>query len=604
MPWWTFGLGRPPRLPGDAMTAAYQRAHEPRALTAAASEVQVPRSDLLRTTETWQQEVWRYYDTLGEFNYAVSWLSAMLSRVRLYAAELVPGQDEPVRLEDGLAVDVMNKLAGGVSGQTALMASLAVQLAVPGEGYLIGESRGGAEQWTVRSVDEVQARHKMWQVKDEDAPNADVWRDVVDGHVVRVWRPHKRWFHLADSSARSARTTMRELELVNRHIIAQYLSRLASAGIWFLPNEVDFPVREEFADMPNPIMSEVVELARLAIAEPGTASAVIPLLMQMPGEWIKDMANSHVDFTLKIDEKIIEKRESAIKRLATQVNIPAEVLLGMGDVNHWGAWQIEEGALKTTIAPDAELIAQAFTTRYLQPRMVASGEAKEDVGRFVVWYDMSELTMRPDRSDDAVLLYDRLELNGEALRRETGFDEADKPTDEDLKEQALKVIIKTLPSGAASALSQLIGQDVAPVVPVSAQAPDVAEAAQSSLPASTGDANQETGPPNGNEAPPAPDGTPPAATAGRTERLVRQAQAPHAIRFGVAGWELLHPVACDQHTYSCPFTQSALALRSMAYPGTAGLYECALDAFGRFRVGDRAPNRDVSDYRITRSVTL
>lgn len=597
MPWWTFGLGRPPRLPGDAMTAAYQRAHEPRALTAAASEVQVPRSDLLRTTETWQQEVWRYYDTLGEFNYAVSWLSAMLSRVRLYAAELVPGQDEPVRLQDGLAVDVMNKLAGGVAGQTALMASLAVQLAVPGEGYLIGESRGGAEQWTVRSVDEVQARHKMWQVKDEDAPNADVWRDVVDGHVVRVWRPHKRWFHLADSSARSARTTMRELELVNRHIIAQYLSRLASAGVWFLPNEVDFPVREEFADMPNPIMAEIVELAKLAIAEPGTASAVIPLLMQMPGEWIKDVAGAHMDFTLKIDEKIIEKRESAIKRLATQVNIPAEVLLGMGDVNHWGAWQIEEGALKTTIAPDAELIAQAFTTRYLQPRMVASGEAKEDVGRFVVWYDMSELTMRPDRSADAIQLYDRLELNGDALRRETGFDEADKPTDKDLLDQALKLITRTIPVAALTALKELTGHDLGSA-PVTGSPEPAAVPPQDAAPVG------QPVPPNGNEAPPVPDGTPPAAAAGRTERLVRQAQAPHAIRFGVAGWELLHPAACDQHTYSCPFTQSALALRSMAYPGTAGLYECTLDAFGRFRVGDRAPNRDVSDYRITRSVTL
>lgn len=594
MPWWTFGLGRPARVPGAALTAAYARANAPQALTAASSEVRAPQSNLLRSTDAWQAEAWTYYDTLGEFNYAVSWLSAMLSRVRLYAAELVPGQDEPVRLTDGPAVDVMNRLAGGVSGQTALMASLAVQLAVPGEGYLIGETLRGAEQWTVRSVDEVQARNKQWRVRDELSPNSDQWRDVVNGHVVRIWRPHKRWFHLADSSARSARSTMRELELVNRHILAQYLSRLASAGIWFLPNEVDFPVREEFADMPNPIMSEVVELARLAIAEPGTASAVIPLLMQMPGEWIKDMANSHVDFTLKIDEKIIEKRDSAIKRLATQVNIPAEVLLGMGDVNHWGAWQIEEGALKTTIAPDAELIAQALTSSYLQPRLSASGE--NDVSRFVVWYDMSELTMRPDRSDDAVLLYDRQELNGEALRRETGFDEADKPTGADLLDQSLKLIMRVLPDAALTALKELTGQDLgSPAVrsPASAAAPPAEPAA--APPA-------ETGPPNGGTPPAVPDGT--GAARARAERLVRQAQAVHAVRFSLTGWELLHPSACDQHTYSCPFTQEALTLKDAVRPGTPGLYECSLDAFGRFRIGDRAPHKDVSGYRVTRSVTL
>jgi hypothetical protein len=594
MPWWTFGLGRTPQLPRAEITAAYQRAHAPQALTSAAVEVDAPRSDLLRTTETWQQEVWRYYDTLGEFNYAVSWLSAMLSRVRLYAAELVPGQDEPVRLDDNHpAVDVMNKLAGGVAGQTALMASLAVQLAVPGEGYLVGETRQGAERWSVRSVDEVQARHKQWQVKDENAPNSDQWRDVVGGHVFRVWRPHKRWYHLADSSSRSARATMRELELVNRHILAQYLSRLASAGIWFLPNEVDFPVREEFADMPNPIMAEIVELARLAIAEPGTASAVIPLLMQMPGEWIKTVADSHLDFTLKIDEKIIEKRDSAIKRLATQVNIPAEVLLGMGDVNHWGAWQIEEGALKTTIAPDAELIANAVTTAYLQPRLAAGGE--QDTGRFVVWYDMSELTMRPDRSDDAVLLYDRQELSGDALRRETGFDEADKPTGADLLDQALKLVLRTLPDAALTALRELTGATLETPSVAASPAPEPApEAAPVPVPV--------TGPPNGNEAAPVPDVG--LAAQARAERLIRQARAVHAVRFGMAGWELLHPAACDQHTYSCPFTQGALSLKSMAYPGTPGLYECTLDAFGRFRVGDRAPHKDVSGHRITRSVTL
>lgn len=590
MPWWTFGLGRRHRVPVEALSAAYLRAMAPKALTAAASEVGTPQSNLLVTTQTWQEEVWRYYDTLGEFNYAVSWLSAMLSRVRLYAAELVPGQDEPVRVEDGLAAEIMNKLSGGVSGQTQMMASLAVQLAAPGEGYLVGETLSGAEVWSVRSIDEVQARHGQYEVKNETAVNGDVWRPVVNGHVIRVWRPHKRWFHQADSSARSARSTMRELELVNRHILAQYLSRLASAGVVLFPDEVTFPVREEFADANDPFMEEWIEMARAAIAEPGTASAVVPLPIKMPGEWIDKV--KYLDFTLKIDEKIIEKRDSAIKRLATQVNIPAEVLLGMGDVNHWGAWQIEEGALKTTIAPDAELISRALTTGYLQPRLAASGEDAGDVSRFVVWYDMSELTMRPDRSDDAIQLYDRLELSGEALRRETGFDDADKPSDDDLRDQALKVIIKTLPSGAASALSQLIGEDVAPVIPVSAQAPEVAEASQENLPAAP-----ENGAPNGGEAPSEPDD---GAVTARARRMTQQAQAPHAVRFTMGRrWELLHPSVCEKHAYSCPYTQAALSLKAVAHPGRSGLYECTLDPFGRFLVGDTAPQRDVTRFLVT-----
>lgn len=591
MPWWTFGMGRRHAMPVGALSAAYEKA-----LTAAAAQVAAPQSTLLRNTESWQEEVWRYYDTLGEYNYAITWVSAMMSRVRLYAAEIVPGQDEPVRLESGPAVDAMSSLSGGVSGQTQLMASLAVQLAVPGEGYLVGETRDGAESWTVRSTDEVQARHGRFEVKNELAVNGDTWRSVVDGHVLRVWRPHKRWYHLADSSSRSARTTMRELELVNRHILAQYLSRLASAGVFILPDEVMFPVREEFAEANDPFMAEWVELARAAIAEPGTASAVVPLPMRVPGEWVDKIR--HLDFTLKIDEKIIEKRDSAIKRLASQVNIPAEVLLGMGDVNHWGAWQIEEGALKTTIAPDAELIAQALTTGYLQPRLRASGES--DPSRFVLWYDMSELAMRPDKSDDAVLLYDRMELSGEALRRESGFDEADKPAEDELRDQALKILLRMVPAAALTALSELTGLDLSGMV----QEPGTSPSTESSPPP---DQAPENGPPSGGEAPAVPDEGVTARSQAdgaeeRARRLISQAKTPHAVRFGLAGrWELLHPVVCDHHAYSCPFMQAALSLKASAHPGTPGLYECSLDTFGRFRVGNRTPHRDVRDYQVTRS---
>src|SRR3546814_4916094 len=67
------------------------------------------------------------------------------------------------------------------------------------------------------------------------------------------------------------------------------------------------------------------------------------------------------------------------------------------------------------MAPDAELIAGALTTGYLQPRLRASGV--EDWANWVVWYDLSELTLRPDRSENALQLYDRLEIDGDALRR-------------------------------------------------------------------------------------------------------------------------------------------------------------------------------------------
>jgi len=586
MAWWHAFTRRGP------VPTAEPQASEPQAITAAAAPVKEPRTELIRHTDTWQEEAWGYYDDLGEFRYGVEWVSAMLSRIRLYAAKLEPGADEPVRADAGTAVDLMTVLGGGVAAQAQLMSGMGTQLAVPGEGYLVGETINGVERWAVRSIDEVRAARGHFEVVDETTSNNGIkWRSLgPDSLVTRVWRPHKRWHHRADSPARAARGKMRELELINRYIISQFLSRLASAGVVMFPDEITFPVREEFADAPDPFMAEWIEIAAEAIRTPGTAAAVVPIPIKVPAEYVDKI--KHVDFTLQLDEKILDKRESAIKGLATMLNMPAEVLLGMGDVNHWGAWQLEEGALKTHIAPEAELICQAITQGYLQPRLRASGV--QDWANWVAWYDMSELTLRPDRSDDAVALYDRLEINGAALRRETGFDESDKPTDVELKEQGLKVIIKTLPSGGPSALSLLTGQrvEIRPVAPETA-APEQPP-------------GDDTEPPPENERqPPDPDEAREATAAqarqamteARQERMARQAQALHAVRFATGRPpELLHPAGCSQHAYSCPFTHAALKLHSLPRPGTSGVYEARLDAFGRFTIGKHSPLMDTSGF--------
>ena len=587
MAWWHAFTRRGP------LPTAAPHASEPQAITAAAAPVKEPRTELIRRTDTWQEEAWGYYDDLGEFRYGVEWVSAMLSRVRLYAAKLEPGADEPVRADAGTAVDLMTTLGGGVAAQAQLMSGMGTQLAVPGEGYLVGETVNGVERWAVRSIDEVRAARGHFEVVDETTSNNGIqWRSLGrDSLVTRVWRPHKRWHHRADSPARAARGKMRELELINRYIISQFLSRLASAGVVMFPDEITFPVREEFADAPDPFMAEWIEIAAEAIRTPGTAAAVVPIPIKVPAECVDKI--KHIDFTLQLDEKILDKRESAIKGLATMLNMPAEVLLGMGDVNHWGAWQLEEGALKTHIAPEAELICQAITTGYLQPRLKASGV--QDWANWVVWYDMSELTLRPDRSDDAFQAYDRMEINGAALRRETGFDESDKPTSEELQEQALKIIIKTLPSAAPSALPLLTGQQV-----------DITSAVRdnaASPPPAPVDAEP---PPQGQRNPPDPDHAQQAATAAqlrqaaadaRQERMGRQAQALHAVRFATGRPpELLHPAMCAEHAYSCPFTHAGLKLHSLPRPGTSGVYEARLDAFGRFTIGKLSPLMDTSGF--------
>src|SRR5947207_7363740 len=118
----------PPRTP-----------QSPDALTAAAALVAQQQSpsanNVVFRHDSWQDEAWGFYDSLGEFNYGVTWLSSAMSRLRLMAAAVTPGGDEPEPITDGPAADIVQELGGGVSGHSAILKNIAVQLAVPGAGW-------------------------------------------------------------------------------------------------------------------------------------------------------------------------------------------------------------------------------------------------------------------------------------------------------------------------------------------------------------------------------------------------------------------------------------------------------------------------------------
>lgn len=614
MAWWDFGAGKRAALrDASALTAAASRveqmaaalADRDAALTAAAAPPRAPQAQFMRKPEKWQLEAWGYYDSLGEYEYGVRWLSHMLSRVRLRAAQIQPDSDEPTLLEKGPAVDAVNRL-GAIGQQSELMRRATTLLSVPGEGYLVGETTGATEKWMMRSVEEIRAANGGYEVQDELNPQLGLhWRQLPQNSlVVRVWRPHDRFYHLATSPSRAALATMRELELVNRKILSQYLSRLASAGLLVLPEEITFPVREEFAEADDPFMEEFLEIAKSAIQNPGQASAVVPIPIRVPGEYVDKV--KFVDFTVKQDDKIIEKRDQVVKRLASQLDLPSDVLQGLSDMNHWNAYAMEESGLKVHIAPIAEIICAALTDGFLKPALEAAGEDASDI---VVWYDMSELTLRPDRTQAAFDAYDRLEINGDALRRETGFDPNDQPEGDDLQDQLLKGLIRSAHGAAPAAIDVLLGKQIltpATQGPGSAQAPQVpiAPPGEPNLPSEVppppaskpGPASgpaKSPGPP-GAGSPPAPDAKAAAALA-RAMLRTRQAQTQHIVSIRPDGqWDLKHPALCADHTYSCPFTHAVTTSAPIATPGAPGQRYLTLDAFGNPRVGGQTLYEDTS----------
>jgi len=434
----------------------------------------------------WQREAWDFYHAMGEFWFGTTWLSNAVSRVRLKAAIMRPGVDEPEIIQDDAkgvdrqVIDLVSQFGGGTTGQAAILKSLTVKLSIPGEGYVVAQDVNGDRMWETRSADEIRpirtdesvrtvrgqsGNVPVYDTRYEVQVDENAWRPLVgDSLVFRIWQPDEQFSWRASSASLPALPILRELDLINRRIITDLVSRLASNGLLILPEEITFPVRPEFQEAPDPFVAELVEIGSKSIANPGTASAAIPLPLRVPGEYADKI--KHLPFTSLFDPKLLDMRDRTIKRLATTLNMPQEVLTGVENVNHWTAWQIDESGIKIHIAPLVEIICHGLTMSYLRPALEVSRilPIRDDGGRYVMWYDATELTAKPDLAQNATDAYDRLEISATALRRELGFTEEDEPAPDELKDMVLKNLIRL--QGSPEAAKELVGVDVAPPQPV------------------------------------------------------------------------------------------------------------------------------------------
>lgn len=417
------------------------------------------------TYDTIQGQLWDYYARLEEFSAAVSWKGNALSRVRLIAAEYIPGESEPKPITTGPAADAVARLAGGIGGQSQLMRLMGVHYNVPGEGWLVGRTESdGEEIWSVYSADELRVNNGVYQLKTGESTRS--WEPLgTDIMVVRFWRPDERYSYRARSIASHALGAMAELDLINKRIIAETVSRLASNGILLYDQD-----RLSFSQLPNPDGADGQDPFAVVLAEVGSrgikdaqsAEAALKLPIGVRLGEATDVKLSDVmhvlDLSNPIDDKLIPQRESAIRRLATALDLPSDVLLGVSGMNHWGAAQVEESGIKLHIAPDAETICHALTKGYLVPVLLASGEALTgpNGGRIVVWYDPSEIVMRPDKSENALQAYDRMEINGKAFRREIGLSESDKPTPSEI--DAMTDLLVRRASATGAQVSESMGE--------------------------------------------------------------------------------------------------------------------------------------------------
>lgn len=443
-------------------------------LVASAVRFNKKSASIYHGAKQWQIEAYRHYKICGEARYAARFMGHSLGKCVLNIKK--PSADGNKVVKDGTAVDLLNALFNGSQGQSQMLESIGVHFAIAGECYLIGRKVDGADYWEIASVTEVSKVGVKWSLKYDDG-QPDIELDEDENVIIRLWlsSPEKRIE--ADSPFRSLLPILNEIEWLTLSIFGQITSRLAGAGLLLLPSEMDFPKPPPVEGQEQAITSDAEgfmmvlgDAMLIPLQDPTSPASRIPVTLTAPGEMLQYVR--HLTFWSELDSVSMDMRTEAIRRFALGMDMPPEQILGMSGggtgggegtgVSHWGAWQIEESTIKIHVEPMMDLLVSALTVSYLRPLLdeeSADGRPSDEL----VGYDTSNLRLRPDRSQESMELYDRGEIDGEALRRENGLSEDDRPDDAEFKLWILKKIASgsATPEQVNGALKQL-GIDLGP----------------------------------------------------------------------------------------------------------------------------------------------
>jgi hypothetical protein len=466
----------------------------------------------------WQIEGWRLYDIVGEERFLANWVGDAVSQARLYVTEVDERGEEQGEVTDQ-AISRLAAVPLGTGAQRDDNLRLAgVDLAVGGECWIVGEGaalnpEASEGAWFVVTGASLKSQGGIVKVKRPHTQGDGGWFELTQGVdiLARCWRPHPNDTDQADSPTRSAIPPLREIELLTKRQFAELDSRLTGAGVWFMPEGIDFPRGPDDPPGIAGFMAYVQRAAAASIKDQSSASAMVPIMATVPdGTDLTALKDGLINFWSPMSAEIPEQKKDAIVRLASSYEIPNEVLLGLSTANHWTAWAISEDGIKR-IKPYLATIADTLTRWFLRPALTKMGVANPE--RYAFAFDTAPLAVRPNRLEDATTLHDRMLIKDVEMVKAAAFSEEQMPTP---AERAIMILLRAIDKDPSlltqTAVQQLLGLPV-----IEAPEPTIVR-----VPGEVGDPEaeeDEDGAPNGGAAPEVPSSNRRAITASADDAL-------------------------------------------------------------------------------------
>jgi hypothetical protein len=434
-----------PEIRRAALKAAANRT---RTITAAVSQVELDGASWKTYRfgdRAWQADAWRLYDITGQLRFVSNWVGNCLSRCILRVHEVDEQGNVGTTVEDPEIAQLGSGPLGVSDSRAEALRLCGVDLFVSGEAFLIAEAEGGpdgSDLWWVVTARQIKKTGDIITIPRSPLHGGGIftYRDGID-LILRCWTPHPNDTNEPDSSTRSAIPDLRKMEAIRKREFAELDSRLIGAGVMFVPDSMDLPRGEDDPRGPEGFSALLMRTMASSLRDRSSAAAMVPIIVQGNATDIDKV--KHLTFWSPMSEQLAGMWQNTLISLAEDLDVPPEVMTGLGGSNHWSAWAVSDAAVTEQIKPVASRIASALTMGYLWPALESLGV--EDVTRFAYQFDTTLLTIRPNRSSDAMTYHTAGLISDETARTAGAWGDDDAPSESERARRLAEQLLLSAP---------------------------------------------------------------------------------------------------------------------------------------------------------------
>lgn len=415
-----------------------------RAVTAAARQVVVKPDGTVQIpvgAAIDDRRLWGYYADVDIVHFGMGFKRNAALRAKFMPAKVVPqlGQDpEPIdeekaRGDDAEAMAVFQELDAGRGRIAEAAGDMLVHLDVAGICWPVyqkrppieGEGEVDEDRLTVYSALEMKKLQGRWQriVAGSDRAVQGRWQLTTDDLVAAVWRADPSDRTRPDPPLRAVADECDLLLSLTSMLQASTLTRINN-GILVVPDDMGPPTPPATPEQPTPVdplLKDINDAFSAAILEPDHPSRFMPYVLRGQSQ-LGATQVQRVDLGRAITAQDLALLEYVQRRIAKGLDLPSATIEGLEEANHWSGWLVDAASYRQHVDPGL-IVALDGLSRYIYQRMLIGRVANPEA--YVIWRDISSLTASPNRTADAIALWDRRLIKGATLRAIAGYDDTD-----------------------------------------------------------------------------------------------------------------------------------------------------------------------------------